>query len=57
MVSVWKTGCDTSACVRVLDDEDLPLIYLGTTGDPEVIGVTREEWAAFRQAVKDGKFD
>lgn len=56
-MAVWKTGCDTSACVRVLDDEDLPLIYLGTTGDPEVIGVTREEWAAFRQAVKDGKFD
>lgn len=57
MVSVWKTGCDTSACVKVNDDLDSPFVYIGATWHDDFIPVERAEWAAFKQAVKDGKFD
>ena len=53
----WSTACDTSACVRVGNDPDDPFVYIGATWHSDTIPVEREEWRAFLQAVKDGKFD
>lgn len=57
MKAAWKTGCDTSACVRVLIDEDKDMVLIEST----VFGPTGvydlQEWNNFKQAVKDGKFD
>lgn len=57
-MTAWKTGCDTSACIEVLDDpaDEWMHIRSGWDRGTEIVA-TREEWAAFKQAVKDGKFD
>ena len=57
MVAQWQTGCDSSACVKVLvrDDKDLVLIQSTEYGTSGVFNM--EEWQQFKQAVKDGKFD
>lgn len=57
-MTAWKTGCDTSACIEVLDDPADEWMHIRSSWDrgTEIVA-TREEWAAFKQAVKDGKFD
>lgn len=54
----WKTTpCDSSACVQVHDDPANMFVLLRTTWLDMPVPIIRDEWKAFVQAVKDGKFD
>ncbi len=54
----WQTpDCDTSACVKVLlnPDQDMVLVESTVFGQPGVFDL--EEWRAFIDAAKQGKYD
>lgn len=53
--NVWVKGCESGACVEVIDNG--ALVFISTTFSLNRIHVTYEEWEQFKQAVKDGKFD
>lgn len=51
---VWITACDTSACVEVLQDQDVILVR-GIA--PVSVEFTKREWREFVTGVKEGRFD
>lgn len=54
----WVRGdCDTSACIEVWDS-GTGVVNIRTSWDPtHVMHALDEEWEAFKEAVKAGKFD
>lgn len=54
----WNvTKCDSSACVKVLDDPENEFVLISTTWASMEMVADRQEWRAFIAAVKDGQFD
>lgn len=56
----WISVCEGGACVEVNMDEDPGFVAVrdGKEGDEsQVLWFTREEWAQFVDATKEGRFD
>jgi Domain of unknown function (DUF397) len=56
---VWQQGrqCESGACVEVAGVEDAVLVRSSSGPDGGRLTLSRAEWAAFLDSVKDGLFD
>lgn len=56
----WIKACADSSCIEIMNSDNGTIgirVNNELNGFPPTILATREEWEAFKQGVKDGKFD
>lgn len=53
----WTKACDSSACVKVLDDGGDLVTLASTQSAGPAMSITRQEWEDFKAGVKAGVFD
>lgn len=55
----WRQGrqCESAACVEIASLEDSVLLRSSADREGSHLALSRAEWAAFLDSVKDGLFD
>ena len=53
----WRKACETSACVEVASTSRGTVLVRTTQRRAVAISLTGDEWQAFKDAVKAGRFE